>query len=75
MCPSSGADDCVIVIASCWYVPWLQGGCQDRLAGSTSTPERSKAFAFRARLRTSTTSLLSDFIVVLVCVLKYFLSV
>ena len=24
------------VIASCWYVPWLQGGCQDRLAGSAS---------------------------------------
>ena len=23
-------------IASCWYVPWLQGGCQDRLAGSAS---------------------------------------
>jgi len=24
------------VIASCWYVPWLQGGCQDRLVGSAS---------------------------------------
>ena len=24
------------VIASYWYVPWLQGGCQDRLAGSAS---------------------------------------
>jgi hypothetical protein len=24
------------VIASCWYVPWLQGGCQDQLAGSAS---------------------------------------
>ena len=24
------------VIASCLYVPWLQGGCQDRLAGSAS---------------------------------------
>ena len=24
------------VIALCWYVPWLQGGCQDRLAGSAS---------------------------------------
>ena len=24
------------VIASCWYVPWLQGGCQVRLAGSAS---------------------------------------
>jgi hypothetical protein len=24
------------VIASCWYVPWLQNVCQDRLAGSAS---------------------------------------
>ena len=24
------------VIASCWYVPWLWEGCQDRLAGSAS---------------------------------------
>ena len=24
------------VIASCWYVPWLQGGCQVRLAVSAS---------------------------------------
>jgi len=24
------------VKASCWYVPWLQGGCQVRLAGSAS---------------------------------------
>jgi len=24
------------VIASCWYVPWLKGGCQDRLAVSAS---------------------------------------
>jgi hypothetical protein len=24
------------VIASCWYVLWLQGGCQDQLAGSAS---------------------------------------
>jgi len=34
-------------------------------------PERGKAFALRARLRTSTTSLFSDFLVVLVCVLKH----
>ena len=25
------------VIASCWYVPWLREGCQDRLTGSAST--------------------------------------
>jgi hypothetical protein len=24
------------VIALCWYVPWLQEGGQDRLAGSAS---------------------------------------
>jgi len=24
------------IVASCWYVPWLQEGCQDRLAGSAS---------------------------------------
>ena len=24
------------VIASCWYVPWLREGCQDRLADSAS---------------------------------------
>ena len=36
MCPSSGADDCVMLLASCWYVPWLQEGGQDRLAGIAS---------------------------------------
>jgi len=35
MCPSSGANDCD-VNAPCWYVPWLQYGCQARLAGSVS---------------------------------------
>ena len=27
------------VIASCWYVLWLQGGCQVRLVGSASMDE------------------------------------
>ena len=27
------------VTVSCWYVPWLQEGCQDRLAGSASMDE------------------------------------
>jgi hypothetical protein len=27
------------VIAECWYVPWLQEGCQNRLAGSVSMEE------------------------------------
>jgi len=26
------------LIDLCWYVPWLREGCQDRLAGSASTP-------------------------------------
>ena len=36
MCLSSGAKRLRDVIALCWYVPWLQGGCQDRLVGSAS---------------------------------------
>jgi len=31
MCPSSGAWRLCAVIASCWYVPWLQEGGQFRL--------------------------------------------
>ena len=27
------------VIALCWYVPWLQEGCQDWMAGSASSYE------------------------------------
>jgi hypothetical protein len=27
------------VFASCWYVPWLREGCQDRLVGSASMDE------------------------------------
>jgi len=36
MCPSSGADDCVMLSPRVGVVPWLQEGCQDRLAGSVS---------------------------------------
>ena len=39
MCPSSGADDCVMFSPCVGIVPWLQEGCQDRLAGSASTEE------------------------------------
>ena len=39
MCPSSGADDCVILSPRVGIVPWLQEGCQDRLAGSASIEE------------------------------------
>jgi len=36
MCPSSGADDCVVLFPRVGIVPWLQVGCQNRLAGSVS---------------------------------------
>ena len=36
MCPSSGADDCVVLSPHIGIVPWLQEGCQNRLAGSVS---------------------------------------
>jgi len=37
--PSSGADDCVMLSPRVGIVPWLQEGCQDRLAGSVSIEE------------------------------------
>jgi hypothetical protein len=39
ICPSSGADDCVVLSPRDGIVPWLQGGCQNRLAGSVSIEE------------------------------------
>ena len=39
MCSSSGADDCVVLSPRVGIVPWLQEGCQDRLAGSVSIKE------------------------------------
>ena len=40
MCPSSGADDCVVLSPHVGVVPWLQEGCQNRLAaGSVSIEE------------------------------------
>ena len=39
MCPSSGADDSVVLSPRVGVVPWLQEGCQKRLAGSVSTGE------------------------------------
>ena len=35
-CPSSGADDCVVLSPRVGVLPWLQEGCQNRLAGSVS---------------------------------------
>ena len=34
MCPSSGADDSIVLSPCVGVVPWLQEGCQNRLAGS-----------------------------------------
>ena len=39
MCPSSGADDCVVLSPRVGIVLWLQEGCQNRLAGSVSIEE------------------------------------
>jgi len=39
MCPSSGADDHVVLSPCIGVVPWLQEGCQNRLAGSVSIEE------------------------------------
>jgi hypothetical protein len=39
MCPSSGADDCVVLSPHVGIVPWLQEGCQNRLAGNVSIEE------------------------------------
>jgi len=39
VCPSSGADDCVVLSPRVGIVPWLQEGCQNRLAGSVSIEE------------------------------------
>ena len=39
MCPSSGDDDCVVFSPRVGIVPWLQEGCQNRLAASASIEE------------------------------------
>ena len=52
MCPSSGADDCVMLSPRVGIVPWLQEGCQDRLAGSLSI----EGFVARYRLRNGHTT-------------------
>jgi len=39
MCPSSGADDCVVLSPRVDVVPWLQEGCQNRLVGIVSIEE------------------------------------
>ena len=38
-CPSSGANNCVVLSPRVGIVSWLQEGCQKRLAGSVSIEE------------------------------------
>ena len=50
MCPSSGADDYVVLSLRVGIVPWLQEGCHNRLAGSVSIDEfvaRTEEFVAR----------------------------
>ena len=49
MCPSSGADDCIVLSPRVGIVPWLQEGCQNRLAGSVSIEEFVAQLALLAR--------------------------
>ena len=39
MCPTSGADDFVVLSPRVGIVPWQLEGCQNRLAGSVSIEE------------------------------------
>ena len=39
MCPSSGADECVVLSPRVGIVSWLQEGYQNRLGGSVSIKE------------------------------------
>jgi len=39
VCPSSGADNCVVLSPRVGIVPWLQECCQNQLAGSVSIKE------------------------------------
>jgi len=50
MCPSSGADDCVIFFPRVGIVPWLQEGCQDRLADSVSIEEFVARYCYEPNL-------------------------
>ena len=51
MCPSSGADDCVVLSPRVGAVPWLQEGCQNRLAGSTLRDELLNRHTISANIK------------------------
>jgi hypothetical protein len=53
MCPSSGADDIVVLSPRVGVVPWLQEGCQNRLASSVSIEEFVAHLALRASCATN----------------------
>jgi len=57
MCPSSGADDCVLLSPHVGIVPWLQEGCQNRLAGSVSIEDVLQTLQWTHYLPTGSDSL------------------
>jgi len=58
MSPSSGADDCIVLSPRVSIVPWLQEGCQNRLAGSVSI---EKVVAQRATVSSMDTQIANRF--------------
>jgi hypothetical protein len=42
MCPTSGADDFVVLLPRVGIVPWQLEGCQNRLAGSVAMEEEEE---------------------------------
>ena len=58
MCPSSGADDCVVLPPRVGVVPWLQVGCQNRLAGSVSVHWGVRSCSHHTTCRVSQVDLL-----------------
>jgi len=46
MCSSSGAEDSIVLSPCVGIVPWLQEGCQNRLAGSVSSMDTLPANRF-----------------------------
>jgi len=57
MCPTSEADDCVVLSPRVDIVPWLQEGCQNRSAGSVSVEFIARTPQWTHYLLTSSDSL------------------
>ena len=56
MCPSSGADDCVVLSSRVGIVPWLQEACQNRLVVSLSIEEHNCICATNSSMHTLPTN-------------------